>query len=904
MTQPGIGMYPYGFPVPPYDVQTNLMDSLYTIIQQGDVGILESPTGTGKSLSIICGCLTWLHDEERRIIQGELKATSDSTPGGEDLPDWVTEHGLNAQRTNAISRLRARQTKLGGIKDRFRKQRMLKPGKPLFGNKPKHKSSAKADAALDSLILDECSDDGDGDKVVTQKRRRYYGDSSDSDDQKGGSDSSSSKSTDDGRFIPKIIYCTRTHSQLDQIVEELQKTAFSSNTTVVVFGSRKTMCVNPQVLALSSATAIRDKCLDLQQKKAKRKNSSSADGATALSGKGCPYMSQHDNRLLRDRLVSNVTSIEEAHEAGKSSGACPYYSARSAIKYAQMVLLPYNCLVQRGIRESLGISLRNHVVIFDEAHNLVDVINSSNSVGMRRQQILAALSATKEYLGRYRERLSTKNQSSLRQLVFVLEHLAQVILLKKNSASAPEGRADDVGPFQEILTTNELLFRAGIDHINFPQVVRFMRNSGLSKKLISFVKAFLCDPSSGEGSTQGSALYEDRTVIQTAELFLEALAMRDEDGRILLTYARPHQGDAEGGHTTEGTQPGVKFLILNPALHFREIVDDARSVVLLGGTMTPVDSTVHSLFASLPPGRIHIKSYGHVIDKDHLSVVTLTGGPLGTDFHFTHENQSNAKLLDDVGRALVNLSKVVPGGVVVFLPSYKCENAVFVHLQRSGVIAAIAKKKKVFREPKSTSELATVMLNYRRCVEDGKEPGSEHTGGILFSVVGGKLSEGINFSDDLGRCVVMVGLPFPSRYDLELQERMAYLNRQVGFNRSCSRRPDPHGTVRSDSEVGTDGSSCQEGRPARPTAVGDEYYMNLCMRAVNQSIGRAIRHKNDYAAIVLFDRRYRRDDVLSRLPHWMRPSVSHPSSFGTAFREIAQFFRSRGTKDNSCPHKK
>eukprot|EP00736_Rhodelphis_marinus_P004915 Rmarinus@m.15945 len=223
MTQPGIGMYPYGFPVPPYDVQTNLMDSLYTIIQQGDVGILESPTGTGKSLSIICGCLTWLHDEERRIIQGELKATSDSTPGGEDLPDWVTEHGLNAQRTNAISRLRARQTKLGGIKDRFRKQRMLKPGKPLFGNKPKHKSSAKADAALDSLILDECSDDGDGDKVVTQKRRRYYGDSSDSDDQKGGSDSSSSKSTDDGRFIPKIIYCTRTHSQLDQIVEELQK---------------------------------------------------------------------------------------------------------------------------------------------------------------------------------------------------------------------------------------------------------------------------------------------------------------------------------------------------------------------------------------------------------------------------------------------------------------------------------------------------------------------------------------------------------------------------------------------------------------------------------------------------------------------------------------------------------
>lgn len=40
------------------------------------------------------------------------------------------------------------------------------------------------------------------------------------------------------------------------------------------------------------------------------------------------------------------------------------------------------------------------------------------------------------------------------------------------------------------------------------------------------------------------------------------------------------------------------------------------------------------------------------------------------------------------------------------------------------------------------------------------------------------------------------------------------------------------------------------------TVSGKSYYQNLCMRAVNQSIGRAIRHANDWAAIVLVDRRY------------------------------------------------
>lgn len=53
------------------------------------------------------------------------------------------------------------------------------------------------------------------------------------------------------------------------------------------------------------------------------------------------------------------------------------------------------------------------------------------------------------------------------------------------------------------------------------------------------------------------------------------------------------------------------------------------------------------------------------------------------------------------------------------------------------------------------------------------------TGSLLLCVVGAKLSEGINFGDDLGRCVVILGLPYPNPTDPELQERMRFIDNQT-----------------------------------------------------------------------------------------------------------------------------
>lgn len=150
----------------------------------------------------------------------------------------------------------------------------------------------------------------------------------------------------------KIIYCSRTHSQLSQFINELRRIKVSPVTIDEVpapseqssapevareeeirhltLGSRRNLCINPKVASLRGATAINEKCLELQRP------------GTPAEHK-CPYLPNKDNEPLvndfRDHVLASIRDIEDMPDLGKRLGICPYYASRPTIQPSEVRLL-------------------------------------------------------------------------------------------------------------------------------------------------------------------------------------------------------------------------------------------------------------------------------------------------------------------------------------------------------------------------------------------------------------------------------------------------------------------------------------------------------------------------------------------------------------------------------------
>jgi regulator of telomere elongation helicase 1 len=69
------------------------------------------------------------------------------------------------------------------------------------------------------------------------------------------------------------------------------------------------------------------------------------------------------------------------------------------------------------------------------------------------------------------------------------------------------------------------------------------------------------------------------------------------------------------------------------------------------------------------------------------------------------------------------------------------------------------------------------------------------------------------------------------------------------------------------------------------------WYQLEASRAVNQAIGRVIRHKSDFGAILLCDTRFGNSGFKQQLSAWLQPHIQTYSQFGGSYRAVIEFFK-------------
>ncbi|KAG9244169.1 helicase C-terminal domain-containing protein [Calycina marina] len=841
-------------PYTPYDIQETFMRTVYGVLQEGKVGILESPTGTGKSLSLLCGSLTWLRDHKGQVFEDGLNWGQEES----DEPDWIIEQAKARKRRELLRNREDLEARLTKIRAKEKSQR-----ERYFKGEQRHKKRRKEPASTaekdeEQFLLDDYESDGgmpakngsngEGFSTVTMELMEKV----------GMTRSTLAEEETEVEDDIKIFFCSRTHSQLSQFIGELRRVKFppaildasAENMTEtedlrhLTLGSRKNLCINPVVNKLHSLTAINERCAELQQ------------SGTVQEHK-CVFLPNKENQPLvndfRDHALASILDIEDMGALGKEMGICPYYASRSAIKPAEIVTLPYPLLLQKSAREALGISLKGHLVIIDEAHNLMDAIASIHGVEVSLAQLKRSRAQLGIYLQKFGKKLKGKNRVYVAQLVRIIDSLSGY-LESRLSISKADG----------IIDNKELLSGKGVDQINLYKLLSYLQESKLARKVEGYaVHATTLAAQATTKATSGKLESTSPVLHQIASL-ISALTHRSKEGRLFY---------AKDSSSKDPDSISLKFLLLDPSSHFQEIVSEARAVILAGGTMSPMaDYTCH-LFPYLAPTSITTLSCGHVIPKSHLVAWNVSTGPSKGGFEFTYKNRGNGEMLDELGRALLNICTIVPDGVVVFFPSYVFLETMIARwsIQKDGrsIYQRLEGKKMLFRERKDAG-VDDVLTEYANAIDANK-------GGLLLSVVGGKMSEGINFSDRLGRCVVIVGLPFPNIASAECKAKIEYIESSTLTRLRIS-----------DETLG------KEEITRRAKEAGREFYENACMRAVNQSVGRAIRHREDYAAILMIDKRFAGEGIKGKLPGWIREGLvdgAGEKSFGQLMGTLNGFFR-------------
>ncbi|XP_071992545.1 Fanconi anemia group J protein isoform X2 [Engystomops pustulosus] len=823
------------FPCKAYPSQLAMMNSIMRGLNCRQHCLLESPTGSGKSLALLCSALAWQQSQydsfnSQPTLASKLSAKKQASlvPGDDedDDDDFQTDRKRSRPSPNE-QQTRKRRCFEKGVQfiDEGENDGMnyLTPG--YWKQKKASGPSVLDDSAASSLKqhgepcnMCFCGCDKNQDKTNQNGKKKENGPK---------------------QRVPKIYFGTRTHKQIAQITRELRRTAYST-VRMTILSSRDHTCVNPEIQSNRN-----ERCRELIE---------------AKDGRSCQYyygaQKMNEQHILQYRLgLNQAWDIEELVGLGKRLRACAYYAARELMAEADIVFCPYNYLLDSQIRESMEICLKDQIVILDEAHNIEDCARESASFSVTDAQLLFARD---EIDSMVLHGIRPSDHEPLRGVCYSMTNWIKECansLVERDYESSCK-----VWNGKEILS---VFHDMGITNATFPllkgnlaAVVEKEEKTTIREGQAAVIKVPTLSPQT-QMVLKGLFLVLDylfrennrfaedyRIALQQAYTWTNKQDVVDENG----FFARPRNRRSVRQKALVYT---LNFWCLNPAVAFSEVSANARCIVLTSGTLSPMGSFSSELGVKFS---IQLEA-NHVIQKSQVWVGTVGAGPKGRKLCATFQHTETFDFQDEIGALLLSVCQTVSHGVLCFLPSYKMLEKLKDRWIHTGLWNSLEEIKTVIKEPQGGDKMDFDKL--LQTYYDAIRFKGVKDGALLIAVCRGKVSEGLDFSDNNARAVVTVGIPFPNIKDLQVELKRKY--------------NDQHSKTRG-------------------LLPGSQWYEIQAYRALNQALGRCIRHKNDWGALILVDDRFRSNPkYITGLSKWVRQLVQHHSTFSNALESLVAF---------------
>lgn len=611
----------------------------------------------------------------------------------------------------------------------------------------------------------------------------------------------------------KIFYVSRTHSQLNQVLEEIRNINILHNKDIkeilininaIVLGNRQLYCSVYE----GDIEEINNKCKNgeceyKEMKKYYKGNSDFTNFVISLYdsnikeeeieniepdifGTDSFFKIPKKKRYLLDTNILNKLAdaknkqnimknkqkenikLQKLEVLENSSNFCAFYFTKHFVETTPLTLLTYSSILNLFTRESYKLNLDNSIIIFDEAHNLFDMLIDKNSV----QISYFILKKFKFQLEMYNKTTnSNKNKKEISQTLKDLNILITNIL-----------KIEDIlkNKFIESNLNNLKLF-INNENKNNPLLLNYKDESSiiLSLSITEF--------------QQLTAILDFNTLpfiefIRKISYFNNKIETEIFEFLRLLTDSntncRVHIIFYESINKESFKLKEIKIFPLDPSIYFKPFIK-AKSILFTGGTMEP-----HTLLDTLIP-----------------NIEILKGEPVCNNFLpliCTHYKEKELKITYKNKDKIINPIKLTLEEFI----SIKANSIIFFTSKEiMKLFENIKTNKKIFINDFEGYKTFINELNFNKT----------NNNAVLLTVLGGSLSEGINFSDNLCRLIIIIGIPFPTP-KMDLYERNEYFK-----------------------EKNIDLMKC------------------MAFKIVNQALGRALRHKNDWASMILIDSRYKKE---------------------------------------------